>query len=520
MADTVFVDGDQSLANRIVAAWLNVVNKVAYWGRKPNYATTTGAANAQILTLAAGSLYSPGTEATGDSFSFTAGFSNSAAMTLQVIPPAGLNTARAVQLRGVALTGGEIIAGQSYTVTRVGTVWEIGSPTENTYIKTLLADTSGTEVLDTIAGTLGAETDLALDDFTVIFDSSGGAWKLAFLRNLIKLQLQLSVGMGYTIQNGYLDWGSSGNELALFLTTLSGGTPSATDPVYIAFRSSTALAGAPVIRRVEQSTGIIIENTATLGTINGTPFRIWCVAFDDGGTVRLALIYCLLTATTNPNIFPLAGWGIASATQESSGSDSAHVFYSDGAAISGKAYTVLGYATWETGLATAGVWNANPTREHLQKVGDPLPGQCIQLQGNMTGAVATGTTAIPADDSIPQSGEGDEYMSQAITPTSAANVIVVSTQAMIANATGDNPTIALFQDAVANALCATGGITGVSLRSTLQLEQKRLASTTSAITFKLRAGYSGGTTTFNGVAGGRLYGGVAGSYISVTELQG
>lgn len=127
MADTSFVDNDQTLANRIVAIWLNIVNKYVYWGRRPNYATTTGSANAQILTLETGSLYTAGSEADGDTFSFTAGYTNGSAMTLQVLPSGGSNTARAVQIAGIALVGGEIIAGRSYKVTRLGTTWQITS---------------------------------------------------------------------------------------------------------------------------------------------------------------------------------------------------------------------------------------------------------------------------------------------------------------------------------------------------------------------------------------------------------
>lgn len=138
MADTNFIDNDQSLSNRIVAAWLNVVNKLAYWGRSPNFATTTGAANAQVLTLAAGSLYTAGSEADGDTFSFKAGFTNSGAATLQVLPSGGANTAVALQLNGVALTGGEIISGQTYSVTRKGSTWQLSSLAGTAFGTTLL----------------------------------------------------------------------------------------------------------------------------------------------------------------------------------------------------------------------------------------------------------------------------------------------------------------------------------------------------------------------------------------------
>jgi hypothetical protein len=75
-----------------------------------------------------------------------------------------------------------------------------------------------------------------------------------------------------------------------------------------------------------------------------------------------------------------------------------------------------------------------------------------------TGAVATGTTQIPIDDTIPQNTEGDQYLSLAITPTNALS------------------------------------------------------------TFKVRAGGGGAsTTTFNGSGGARLLGGVYASSITIRE---
>lgn len=126
MADTSFSDSSStSVGTLIVAAWLNVINKLGYWGRNPSYATTTGSANVQILTLSSGSLYVAGSEADGDSFTFKAGYTNSGAATLQVLPSGGSNTARAIQLNGQALVGGEIQAGLTYQATRLGTTWQL-----------------------------------------------------------------------------------------------------------------------------------------------------------------------------------------------------------------------------------------------------------------------------------------------------------------------------------------------------------------------------------------------------------
>lgn len=123
MADTSFT----ARVTSIVAVWLNQVNAWTFWGRRPNYATTTGSANAQVLTLETGSLYSAGSEADGDEFWFKAGFTNTAATTLQVLPSGGSNTAVAAQMNQVALGGGEIQLGRLYKAIRLSNTWQLSS---------------------------------------------------------------------------------------------------------------------------------------------------------------------------------------------------------------------------------------------------------------------------------------------------------------------------------------------------------------------------------------------------------
>jgi len=133
MADTSFT----AQQTTIVAAWLNQVNLSVFQGRSPNMGTTTGSANAQVLTLATGSLYTG--EANGDTFGFIAGYTNSGAATLQIVAPSGTLTASPLRFNGAALTGGEIIAGQPYVVMRMGgAYWEIVSLAGTAFATTIL----------------------------------------------------------------------------------------------------------------------------------------------------------------------------------------------------------------------------------------------------------------------------------------------------------------------------------------------------------------------------------------------
>ncbi len=122
MADTSFTDTSATAAGtRIVAAWLNAVDQFVYQGRSPIFATTTGSANAQVLTLAATSLYS--TLTSGDTFIWRAGFSNSGSMTLQIVGASAL-TAKTVCLSdaSTALSSGMVVAGGIYITAYQSTI--------------------------------------------------------------------------------------------------------------------------------------------------------------------------------------------------------------------------------------------------------------------------------------------------------------------------------------------------------------------------------------------------------------
>lgn len=207
--------------------------------------------------------------------------------------------------------------------------------------------------------------------------------------------------------------------------------------------------------------------------------------------------------------------------------------------------SVLGFGT----VATAGIANDAVTYAKIQNVsaasrllgrgdsgsgdveeislsgvsmsGTTLKGRVIQVVNTQTGAVNTGTTTIPHDDTIPQNTEGDEYMTLAITPTSSSHKLKIEVVVML-SATNASQWLAaaLFQDTTANALAA--GTVFDATATAMQIiafTHYMTAGTTSSTTFKVRAGRDvAGTTTFNGQSGGRIFGGVLASSITITEI--
>ncbi len=149
-------------------------------------------------------------------------------------------------------------------------------------------------------------------------------------------------------------------------------------------------------------------------------------------------------------------------------------------------------------------------------------GALIQCVATSDAAVTTVSASIPLDDTIPQSSEGTQILTQAITPGNTSNVLEI--EAFIPVGIGSSSTIqsiALFQDSTANALAATAVSCGVNDSNImLHLVYRMAAGTTSATTFKIRIGTSGGNIYVNGVtAGTRLFGGVSAARLIIRELK-
>lgn len=149
-------------------------------------------------------------------------------------------------------------------------------------------------------------------------------------------------------------------------------------------------------------------------------------------------------------------------------------------------------------------------------------GTVVQVKSFTTGVMATGTTIMPFDDTIPQITEGNEYMTLSFTPKSATNLLLIQVEGSYSHdATNAQAGMGLFQDAVANALSVSEQYQNTAttvLKNTLR--HGMVAGTTSPITFRVRIGsQNAGTLTFNGQSAQRRYGGVINSNISVIEYK-
>lgn len=144
-----------------------------------------------------------------------------------------------------------------------------------------------------------------------------------------------------------------------------------------------------------------------------------------------------------------------------------------------------------------------------------------QVVHAQTGSMATGVTQIPTDNTIPQSTEGDQYMTAAVTPKSATSKLEIEVTVVLSkNAVGGTLTVALFQDSGANALAAVLSAPAADSPMTITFRHQMTSGTTSSTIFKVRAGLNtSGTVTFNGVTGTAVSGGVLASSITIREYE-
>jgi hypothetical protein len=254
-----------------------------------------------------------------------------------------------------------------------------------------------------------------------------------------------------------------------------------------------------------------------LGVVANEAFHLYVVEFDDAGTKRLGVMRATTTAAT----YPLRESGLSDSTTIGTGSDSAGVFYT-GTGVSAKPYVVIGRLSWTANpLATPGTWANGPDVIEVAGPGFKYPGDVVQSAVTSSGALTTGTTLIPLDNTIPQNTEGDQYFSQAITPTSHANILAAECEIDAAHSVASWIAAALFRDSAADALATNREFVGDGATGhQLEVKTAVVAGSMASTTFKARAGgINAGTFSIGGNSAVNYFGGTMKSFLRVSEIQ-
>ena len=231
------------------------------------------------------------------------------------------------------------------------------------------------------------------------------------------------------LTNVGLTVGEVANVLTVNLKTLSGADASVSNPINIPF-TDPAGGGLPVWRQVTSALSVATVVGATFGIGNGVPFTLWVAAFDNNGTVQLALSLRTLLGTGGAaNIYPIDE-SIPQNTVAMSGTATATgVWYTPaGVTLTSKSFRLLGHLDFSSGLATAGSFNATPGIS-LHGAGSKKPGEVIQSQSvssTTLGSTTSNTFAILTSGTT-----------LTITPTDSAHLIRVHSEGTLSGSSAN-----------------------------------------------------------------------------------
>jgi hypothetical protein len=165
-------------------------------------------------------------------------------------------------------------------------------------------------------------------------------------------------------QNYTLVESHAGNAATYSLKTLAGIDATASTPIYVNTSDGTTAV-------ITGALSVTLNSTAVHGSVSGVPFRLWFAIFNNAGTLLLGVRNC----TSSTGISGFGGQGYASTANDNA---SVQVTWTSGTVLTSKQHTVIGYADYDSGMATAGTWITSPTRIQLFGPQIPLPGTVVQ----------------------------------------------------------------------------------------------------------------------------------------------
>lgn len=145
-------------------------------------------------------------------------------------------------------------------------------------------------------------------------------------------------------------------------------------------------------------------------------------------------------------------------------------------------------------------------------------GRALQVVIGTIPAVS-GTSQIPLDTSVPQSGEGFQIWSQAFTPLSPDSTIIVEYTITVSHGTATRTIItSLFSGGTAAISTTAVTTAGANSPMPLSVHHSLQPGSTATINFSARVGASANGTCFVGSAGANTLGGTLVSRYRITEI--
>jgi hypothetical protein len=179
---------------------------------------------------------------------------------------------------------------------------------------------------------------------------------------------------------------------------------------------------------------------------------------------------------------------------------------------------VGGYFDIQT-ASTAGNWSNAPTAVQVMGPGVHRTGDIVQSVRDEDSSYATSSTSVPFDNTIPQRTEGNELMSVSITPSSAVNLLDLTSQAVLGHSNNAVMIMSLFSSSDSDAIASVVNQYLTDEVRTPSISARQVSGTTSSTTFSVRAGSQNTESIyFNGDNAAAIFGGACGSFLEVKEV--
>lgn len=357
----------------------------AQWDQSTGPFTASGSTNAYVITVPNATQYS---DLTGVLIKWVPNAANTGSATLQVDGNSGALTGSAPTLMKTSGTGLTALTG--------------GSPAELQTGQPLVVMLDANGNFD-IMSSLSANPTVT----AAVLQKSALAFSEA-----PNLAIQPSVGS---------------NQLTLSICINSSTPPTCTpaaanSPIPILFRDPTIANGDPVLASLAAAQGFTIGSGNTMGCTSGNMCRLRLYEINNAGTLGL----CAYNSLSGTSIVPLDETSPQTSASGTAGGSSAQTLYCNISSVSAKAVREIGYVDVEE--TTAGTWAALPTVTQLLGPTTPRAGQTVG--GPLYNSTNASTSGTPSGYTVsavtpPAPANGISLIAQAITPKSAADVIVV-----------------------------------------------------------------------------------------------
>jgi len=128
------------------------------------------------------------------------------------------------------------------------------------------------------------------------------------------------------------------------------------------------------------------------------------------------------------------------------------------------------------------------------------------------------TESIPTDNTVPQSSEGVSLITKEVTPTRSGSTYIVQASFYGETSAATIAVATLFSSTSTNAIGVTWQSVTAAQQISLTVSGVLVTSSADPVTFSLRAGTSVGTLYVDGNSSNRIFGGVPGRTLVITEI--